>query len=159
MFKSLPLITSVVSALCLSPAALAETIPHAIENTPNYNDDKRQTRRRLGGKDILFNPRVDKCKTGIDLTTGRDIIDDCVPEDMFPKCKDDEFICFNRVNRLDKFWSDKVPHYIIDPRRIYCYPMDFLEDGGCSTCTPGRYCLAENRCILDERRYPCEEWL
>ena len=31
--------------------------------------------------------------------------------------------------------------------------------GGCSSCTPGRYCLSESRCILDDVNYPCSQWI
>mmetsp|Transcript_7121 Transcript_7121/g.10407 ORF Transcript_7121/g.10407 Transcript_7121/m.10407 type:complete len:148 (-) Transcript_7121:124-567(-) len=114
--------------------------------------------RRLGGRDLAFDPAVDYCKIGRS-DDGQNIYGDCIPEIHFPKCDDDEFYCYNRINRRDKFWPDKVPHFYIDPIRIHCYPNSWLTMGGCSTCSPGRYCLSENRCILDELGYECERWL
>ncbi|KAL3795335.1 hypothetical protein HJC23_009508 [Cyclotella cryptica] len=75
----------------------------------------------------------------------------------FPYCHGDRpNICFNRINRQDKFWPDKNPYYYIDYNRIHCYPdrgnnLDFT----CSSCSPGRWCIPEGRCILDEARYNC----
>ena len=65
-------------------------------------------------------------------------------------------ICFNRINRQDAFWPDKHPKYYIDYNRIHCYPdqvhgVDFT----CSSCSPGRWCIPEGRCILDENLYHC----
>ena len=75
----------------------------------------------------------------------------------FPTCNENERICYNRRPRLDKFYADnRQPYFFIDYRNVFCYPDTW---GGCSSCTPGRLCLAENRCILEEKDYPCEEWI
>mmetsp|Transcript_18679 Transcript_18679/g.30967 ORF Transcript_18679/g.30967 Transcript_18679/m.30967 type:complete len:145 (-) Transcript_18679:124-558(-) len=120
--------------------------------------DEKNDNRRLGGKDLDFNPDLDYCKVGEDAQ-GRNLYGDCNPDEHFPTCSDKEFVCYNRINRRDKFYPDKVPYYYIDPVRIKCYPTSWLTSGGCSTCTGGRYCIAENRCILDELVYPCAQWL
>mmetsp|Transcript_1752 Transcript_1752/g.4395 ORF Transcript_1752/g.4395 Transcript_1752/m.4395 type:complete len:173 (+) Transcript_1752:118-636(+) len=75
----------------------------------------------------------------------------------FPYCTGDRAnICFNRINRQDAFWPDKHPKYYIDYNRVHCYPdrangVDFT----CSSCSPGRWCMPEGRCILDENLYHC----
>ncbi|KAL7575909.1 hypothetical protein ACA910_000710 [Epithemia clementina (nom. ined.)] len=75
----------------------------------------------------------------------------------FPVCENDEQICYNRRPRQDKFYSDnRQPFFFIDYRNVFCYP-DYW--GGCSSCTPGRLCVSENRCILQEQDYPCETWI
>jgi hypothetical protein len=55
--------------------------------------------------------------------------------------------------------------YYIDYNHVLCYPNTW---GGCSSCSPGRYCEAEQRCILEEsggllpdgteQDYPCAKW-
>lgn len=117
-----------------------------------------QTERLLGGKDIPYDPVKDECKIGED-ETGHNIYGACNPTTHFPSCDGGSFICYNRVNRRDKFHADKNPYYYIDPRRVLCYPNSWLGSGGCSSCTPGRYCLVEGRCILDEKVYNCTKWL
>lgn len=75
----------------------------------------------------------------------------------FPYCHDEKpNICFNRINRQDAFWPDKHPKYYIDYNRIHCYP-DVVHnvDFTCSSCSPGRWCIPEGRCILDENMYHC----
>lgn len=79
--------------------------------------------------------------------------------DRFPRCGNDELICYNRTNRRDKFYSDWHPHFYINYHRVLCYPASWEGWGGCSSCSPGRYCKHEKRCILDEAQYCCEgEW-
>lgn len=99
------------------------------------------------------------CKVN-ETETGENVYGDCVPEVHFPTCQENkEFICYNRINRRDKFYEDKQPHYYIDPKRVLCFDNKMLEDGGgCSSCTPGRYCLSDNRCIWDDVDYDCAEW-
>ena len=75
----------------------------------------------------------------------------------FPSCGGDETICYNRRPRRDKFYSDILqPQYYIDYRSVLCYPQDFE---GCSSCSPGRYCESESRCIKDNMNYPCAKWI
>jgi hypothetical protein len=79
--------------------------------------------------------------------------------DRFPRCGNDELICYNRTNRRDKFYSDWHPRFFINYHRVLCYPASWEGWGGCSSCSPGRYCKHEKRCILDEQKYCCEgEW-
>ena len=76
-----------------------------------------------------------------------------------PTCADDELICFNRTNRRDKFYRDWHPYFYISYSRVLCYPASWEGEGGCSSCSPGRYCRHEKRCIADETIYCCEgEW-
>lgn len=126
---------------------------------PVLNFYQLPQQRKLGGTDIPYDPAKDKCKIGED-ERGFNIYGECNPAEHFPTCEEGKsFICYNRVNRRDSFHPDKVPHYYIDPRRVLCYPNSWLSDGGCSSCTPGRYCEAEGRCILDEKVYNCSKWL
>ena len=75
------------------------------------------------------------------------------------ECADDELICFNRTNRRDKFYRDWHPYFYISYSRVLCYPASWEGEGGCSSCSPGRYCRHEKRCIADETMYCCEgEW-
>lgn len=75
----------------------------------------------------------------------------------FPYCTGNRGnICFNRVNRQDAFWPDKHPKYYIDYNRVHCYPdRQHNVDFTCSSCSPGRWCMPEGRCILDEKLYHC----
>eukprot|EP00529_Nitzschia_sp_RCC80_P036736 CAMPEP_0113488032 /NCGR_PEP_ID=MMETSP0014_2-20120614/25808_1 /TAXON_ID=2857 /ORGANISM="Nitzschia sp." /LENGTH=198 /DNA_ID=CAMNT_0000381733 /DNA_START=90 /DNA_END=683 /DNA_ORIENTATION=- /assembly_acc=CAM_ASM_000159 len=76
----------------------------------------------------------------------------------FPTCggRDEEQICYNRKFSRDHFHADTHQHqFYIQYDRVFCYPEYW---GGCSSCTPGRYCLSEKRCILDEIDYPCAQW-
>ena len=75
----------------------------------------------------------------------------------FPYCSGDRpNICFNRINRQDSFWPDKHPRYYIDYNRVMCYPDRMYNvDFTCSSCSPGRWCEPEGRCILDENMYSC----
>jgi hypothetical protein len=74
----------------------------------------------------------------------------------FPVCQDDELICYNRRPSRTRFYSDtRQPVFYIDYRDVYCYPNSW---DGCSSCSPGRYCFSEKRCILDDKDYPCSKW-
>ena len=75
----------------------------------------------------------------------------------FPSCGDSEEICYNRKPSRDHF--DPNTHenvYYIQYDRVLCYPSNW---GGCSSCTPGRYCVSEQKCILNEFTYPCAQWI
>lgn len=76
----------------------------------------------------------------------------------FPTCREGrELICYNRRPMRNTFYKDiRQPHFYIDYNSVFCYPTSW---SGCSSCSPGRYCLSEQRCILDERDYPCERWI
>ena len=79
-------------------------------------------------------------------------------ESKFPTCDPSTtLICYNRRPRRDAFHIDiRQPKYYIDYRSVYCYPNTFQ---GCSSCSPGRYCRSEQRCILEELDYSCSEWI
>jgi hypothetical protein len=74
----------------------------------------------------------------------------------FPTCRDDELICYNRRPSRSSFYNDtRQPVFFIDYRNVYCYPENWE---GCSSCSPGRLCLSESRCIFEDANYPCEKW-
>jgi hypothetical protein len=77
---------------------------------------------------------------------------------QFPLCDAaSTLICYNRQPSRHLFHADnRQPLYYIDYRNVRCYPNDWH---GCSSCTPGRYCKSESRCILEEEGYPCAEWI
>lgn len=90
--------------------------------------------------------------------------DECLQDDgtvgpcdtsRFPTCSESEMLCYNRRPRSDKFYPDRLPMYFIDYQSVLCYPDTWR---GCSSCHPGRLCLSEQRCILDEQNYECETW-
>lgn len=112
------------------------------------------------GLDVPHGLSGELCKVN-KTDTGDHVYGYCIPEVHFPSCDETkEFICYNRINRRDKFYEDKQPHYYIDPDRVLCYDVKMLDnDGrGCTSCTAGRFCLAENRCIMDAETYECAEW-
>ena len=75
----------------------------------------------------------------------------------FPDCPKGTQTCYNRKAFKDRFFDDnRQPKYYIDYGLVFCYPDNFEA---CSSCTPGRYCRSESRCILDEKDYPCAVWL
>ena len=100
----------------------------------------------------IFDPDDDVC---YDETT--DTFDRC-DATLFPTCNSDkELICYNRRPFRDRFYEDiRSPLYYIDYRSVFCYPAEW---GGCSSCSPGRYCKSELRCILQDVDYPCAEWI
>lgn len=75
----------------------------------------------------------------------------------FPSCDlKKEDLCYNRKPSRQHF--DPITHqpvYYIQYDRVLCYPLSW---GSCSSCTPGRYCSSESRCILEEVDYPCAQW-
>jgi hypothetical protein len=81
-------------------------------------------------------------------------------ETRFPVCDDaTQLICYNRRPRQDKFYRDfrQSPYFFIDYRTVFCYPNTW---GGCSSCSPGRLCLSEHRCILEDTYYDnCTKWI
>lgn len=87
---------------------------------------------------------------------GKDDYGPC-DKSKFPSCPSGTQICYNRKPFKDRFFDDnRQPKYYIDYGLVFCYPDNF---DACSSCTPGRYCKAESRCILDEKDYVCAEWL
>mmetsp|Transcript_4711 Transcript_4711/g.6992 ORF Transcript_4711/g.6992 Transcript_4711/m.6992 type:complete len:170 (-) Transcript_4711:287-796(-) len=167
--KFFPSVSSLMLILATAAAAASvvtasDTIMESHQELETNNNEQEedihpsQVHRRLGGFDVPYTPGVDECKIGLNAD-GTNKYGDCDPARHFPECDLDKgFYCFNRINRRDKFYPDKQPYFYIDPRRVWCYPMDWLKDGGCSTCSPGRYCASEDRCILDEQKYDCARW-
>ena len=102
-----------------------------------------------------FNLQRDECLHSV--TNGTSIYTTCDIR-RFPYCEGDTpNICFNRLNRQDAFWPDKHPKYYIDYDRVRCYPNEGKNGAvfACSSCSPGRWCEPEGRCILDETKYSC----
>jgi hypothetical protein len=134
--------------------------PQKLTHPMLIKNKTKNPQRHLAGTDVAYDPLLEECLIGTD-SNGYDIFGTCDPSIHFPDCGTTGFICTNRINRRDKFYPDKNPYYYIDPKRVFCYPNEWLteERGGCSSCTPGRYCSSENRCILDDVGYPCERWL
>jgi hypothetical protein len=79
-------------------------------------------------------------------------------QSRFPTCVAGKtLICYNRRPMREFFYADnRQPYFYIDYDNVFCYPDNW---GGCSSCSPGRYCFSESRCILDEQNYPCEKWI
>ena len=102
-----------------------------------------------------FDPNEDRCDNSANPTEDRPILEEC-NFSKFPTCENGYDICYNRKPSRDHFHRDNHQHkFYIQYDRVFCYPTTW---GGCSSCTPGRYCKSEKRCILEEVGYPCEEW-
>ena len=120
-----------------------------------------QHHRALNNEDILsdmlskehFDHTRDECLTYVNGTA---TYTQCEIR-KFPYCTGDRpNICFNRINRQDAFYPDKHPKYYIDYNRVHCYPDRINNvEFTCSSCSPGRWCMPEGRCILDENMYHC----
>ena len=133
-----------VAALICSTPAMAALLRNKAE-MPEGDSAKRNLQSRM---DREFDDDV--CKNG-DNDYG-----EC-NRDKFPNCPGGTQICYNRKPFKDRFFDDnRQPKYYIDYGLVFCYPDNFEA---CSSCTPGRYCRSEARCILDEKDYPCVEWL
>lgn len=137
MFNSFSTLTVLLLALvALMAAAEVSTLSHFIPCLANlfaspHHLTLSQSERHLGGTDLPYDPTKDECKIGED-EKGFPIFGACNPTEHFPNCDEKKsFICYNRVNRRDKFHPDKNPYYYIDPRRVLCYPNSWLGDGGC----------------------------
>jgi hypothetical protein len=102
-----------------------------------------------------FDPNEDRCDNSANPTEDRPLLEEC-NFSKFPNCDNGEDICYNRKPSRDHFHRDNHQHkFYIQYDRVFCYPTTW---GGCSSCTPGRYCKSEQRCILEEQNYPCVEW-
>jgi hypothetical protein len=79
-------------------------------------------------------------------------------QSQFPVCDPStELICYNRRPMHHRFYADiRQPYFFIDYANVFCYPNYW---DGCSSCSPGRYCVTESRCILEDANYPCAKWL
>eukprot|EP00537_Pseudo-nitzschia_pungens_P000303 CAMPEP_0172356118 /NCGR_PEP_ID=MMETSP1060-20121228/452_1 /TAXON_ID=37318 /ORGANISM="Pseudo-nitzschia pungens, Strain cf. cingulata" /LENGTH=154 /DNA_ID=CAMNT_0013076043 /DNA_START=89 /DNA_END=553 /DNA_ORIENTATION=+ len=127
-----------------------EALKAAAENNPAF-------RRSLQDKPSFdfFDPEEDTCDNSANPTEDRPILSEC-DFSRFPVCGDKEDMCYNRKPSRDHFHKDNHQHkFYIQYDRVFCYPLSW---GGCSSCTPGRYCKSEKRCILEEAGYPCAEW-
>eukprot|EP00529_Nitzschia_sp_RCC80_P036570 CAMPEP_0113502104 /NCGR_PEP_ID=MMETSP0014_2-20120614/33352_1 /TAXON_ID=2857 /ORGANISM="Nitzschia sp." /LENGTH=191 /DNA_ID=CAMNT_0000396821 /DNA_START=169 /DNA_END=741 /DNA_ORIENTATION=- /assembly_acc=CAM_ASM_000159 len=105
----------------------------------------------------FYNEGLELCDNSPNPLDGPPELGPC-DKSKFPTCggRDEEQICYNRKFSRDHFHADTHQHqFYIQYDRVFCYPEYW---GGCSSCTPGRYCLSEKRCILDEIDYPCAQW-
>ena len=133
--------------LLLSLSAKAASLRNKYELLTPEEESKLKS-RGLQKMDHEF--ADDVCKNGLEDYGTCDL-------SKFPTCPEGTQICFNRKAFKDRFHDDnRQPKYYIDYGLVYCYPDNFEA---CSSCTPGRYCKSEARCILDENEYPCSEWL
>ena len=102
------------------------------------------------------NPKADPLFPWDECLNGPGEYGPCDPS-KFPVCDEDHFICYNRRPRQDKFYSDtRQPVFFIDYKNVFCYPNSW---GGCSSCSPGRLCVSQQRCIMDEQSFPCDQWI
>jgi len=133
----------------------------------------RNTRPRVFSQLLLFPQQP--CHTKPIINKQRELqvpVDFFFPEDVcenengqfgvcdqsrFPTCDSRSRICYNRRPMRDSFYADnRQPFFYIDYSLVFCYPASW---SGCSSCSPGRYCTSEARCILDEQDYPCAQWI
>jgi len=124
---------------------------------PLHTQNNPAFRRSLQDKPSFdfFDPEEDTCDNSANPTEDRPILSEC-DFSRFPVCGDKEDMCYNRKPSRDHFHKDNHQHkFYIQYDRVFCYPLSW---GGCSSCTPGRYCKSEKRCILEEAGYPCAEW-
>eukprot|EP00536_Pseudo-nitzschia_multiseries_P004288 jgi/Psemu1/9642/gm1.9642_g len=129
-----------------------DAIKDASENNPAF---RRSLQNKGQPAFDFFDPNEDRCDNSANPTEDRPILSEC-DFSRFPVCGDKEDICYNRKPSRDHFHKDNHQHkYYIQYDRVFCYPTSW---GGCSSCTPGRYCKSEKRCILEEDGYPCAEW-
>jgi hypothetical protein len=120
---------------------------------PRRSQRSLQTRKF----DVFFN-KTDLCNHD-DNSTSRGYEETLATCDAskFPVCRSDEMICYNRRPSRTLFYNDtRQPVFYIDYRSVFCYPTTWQ---GCSSCSPGRFCLSERRCILEDKDYPCTHWL
>mmetsp|Transcript_24770 Transcript_24770/g.46261 ORF Transcript_24770/g.46261 Transcript_24770/m.46261 type:complete len:146 (+) Transcript_24770:462-899(+) len=133
--------------VCLAMMAVALT---AVTANESPNNDERQ----LQAFDF-FDPDTDLCDNSANPLEDRPELGPC-DTSRFPRCNGDQDICYNRKPSRDHFHRDNHQHkFYIQYDRVFCYPKSW---GGCSSCSPGRYCKSEKRCILEEEGYPCAEW-
>lgn len=115
--------------------------------------DTQQSHRSLYRLDILLND-LDECENGVHQFGPCNVT-------RFPNCTElglqqgqTLYPCYNRKPHRSRFWPDHAPKYYIQYDRVFCFPSNTI----CSSCTPGRLCQSERRCILDELRYNCSKW-
>jgi len=119
------------------------------------DSDVAGPRSLQGASFDYFDPDEDRCDNSANPTEDRPLLEEC-NFDRFPVCERNEDICYNRKPSRDHFHRDNHQHkFYIQYDRVFCYPLSW---GGCSSCTPGRYCKSEKRCILEEVGYNCTQW-
>ncbi|KAG7337948.1 hypothetical protein IV203_032081 [Nitzschia inconspicua] len=122
-------------------------------------EDHEPQSRLINGRYLqafdFFDDDLDLCDNSANPLDGRPELGPC-DKSRFPQCSSSEEICYNRKPSRDHFHRDDHQHqYYIQYDRVFCYPRSW---GGCSSCSPGRYCKSERRCILQEEGYPCAQW-
>eukprot|EP00934_Nitzschia_sp_Nitz4_P003284 Nitzschia sp. Nitz4//scaffold63_size106090//85921//86469//NITZ4_004410-RA/size106090-augustus-gene-0.163-mRNA-1//1//CDS//3329556035//3274//frame0 len=143
--------TNVSQMILLTVALVALRVPSTMAResyeTPN---------RKLQATFDFFDINIDLCDNRPDdAEDGPPILGTC-DTSRFPNCQGNSQICYNRKPSRHQFEPDThEPVFYIQYDRVFCYPNQW---GGCSSCTPGRYCASEERCVLDEHGYECEEW-
>jgi hypothetical protein len=133
----------IASLLCFFASTAVSTA--ALEESRNL---------QFGGEADFFVAALDLCDNSDDPDSPPEL----GPCDLsrFPNCDNKSFICYNRKPSRDHFFDDNhQPIFYIQYDRVYCYPEQWAA---CSSCTPGRFCKSEARCILDEIDYPCAVW-
>eukprot|EP00588_Corethron_pennatum_P001846 CAMPEP_0194295402 /NCGR_PEP_ID=MMETSP0169-20130528/53367_1 /TAXON_ID=218684 /ORGANISM="Corethron pennatum, Strain L29A3" /LENGTH=143 /DNA_ID=CAMNT_0039044551 /DNA_START=72 /DNA_END=500 /DNA_ORIENTATION=+ len=131
----LPFLLPFLLALLPAPSA---SLPMPTDFQPKTKYKEWELPEEVWQKEWSLIPGYDECWDG-------EAYGECDPA-KFPVCGRDEYRCFNRSNRRDKFEPDGNPSFYIDYERVFCYKWDW----DCSSCTPGRMCQQERRCILDE---------
>ena len=149
MRLSLVLLSLCAAVIFSSTPAMAALLRNKAEMmSSEVEAQQSQPHRKLQRMDREFPDDI--CKNGPDSYGECD-------QSKFPSCPGGTQICYNRKAFKDRFFDDnRQPKYYIDYGLVFCYPDNF---DACSSCTPGRYCKSEARCILDEKDYPCGEWL
>jgi hypothetical protein len=131
----------------------------ASSSSVETSSQQQQQTKSLHGRHLqaidFFDDDNDLCDNASNPLEDRPDLGPC-DKSRFPQCGDDEDICYNRKPSRDHFHRDNHEHvYYIQYDRVFCYPISW---GGCSSCSPGRYCQSEKRCILHEEDYPCAQW-
>eukprot|EP00534_Pseudo-nitzschia_fraudulenta_P016100 CAMPEP_0201253112 /NCGR_PEP_ID=MMETSP0852-20130820/67275_1 /ASSEMBLY_ACC=CAM_ASM_000632 /TAXON_ID=183588 /ORGANISM="Pseudo-nitzschia fraudulenta, Strain WWA7" /LENGTH=152 /DNA_ID=CAMNT_0047552875 /DNA_START=74 /DNA_END=532 /DNA_ORIENTATION=- len=142
-------------SLLVAPAAVASAVDYdALNAAAEKNPAFRRSLQQKASFDF-FDPDEDSCDNSANPTEDRPELSSC-DFSRFPECGNNEDICYNRKPSRDHFHKDNHQHkFYIQYDRVFCYPTTW---GGCSSCTPGRYCKSEKRCILEEVGYPCAQW-
>uniref|UniRef100_A0A7R9WR19 Uncharacterized protein n=1 Tax=Craspedostauros australis TaxID=1486917 RepID=A0A7R9WR19_9STRA len=136
----------------LAAAAVATscTASSVHDTQPQRAQDQDMTQNRNLAE--FLDPDTDLCNNGTDEEPD---LGPCV-ESRFPTCNNKQTRCFHRKPSRDRFHPDiHQPFYYIDYDRVVC--MDEKQTQ-CTSCTPGRYCAAEQRCIMEHLDYPCPQW-
>jgi hypothetical protein len=140
---------------CRAGATTMMRVSHIIVSTqyPRRRRHQPQKAQKPDDTSVVFDffyPDVDICYDEASGEFGK------CDSTRFPTCSDGELICYNRRPFRNRFYADtRQPLFYIDYKSVLCYPNSWQ---GCSSCSPGRYCKSEQRCILQDVDYPCEKW-